>query len=203
MKRVVSLLFIIIILCSSFNYNVFAKNNSYLENGIFYYSFKDVYTFSSLSNILEKYNNAFKYEMTSDLEFKMGKKSDEFVFATFDENGVVVFIDDFYNSDIDKDDKEMYLSVLYDYIYIELDEDVLYRFINDLSKVDKKEEISILIFSFFIGNTPNISAFELFMFNNKWFYIVIICVPILSLMFLLKRIKNKIKINSKGVDSNE
>ena len=205
MKRIISLFFIImLVLCSLLNFIVYADDNSnYVEDGVFYYYFEDASTFTVLTGILHEYNNAFGYQITPNLEFKMGKKSDEFVFISFDENGIAVFIDNYYISEIDEEDKEFYLSVLLSYAYGELDADYLHSFISALTEVDTKLKLGTFIIPFIFGGSSHIPQYKIFLFNNEWLNAVIIGVSVLLclifLLFVLKNIKKIINRDRKYI----
>lgn len=94
MKRLINILFILIIVFSLFSIPIYATE----ETEIFEYNFKNEKTFDILESTLLEYNSRFGFE--TDREIKMGDDENTITAAIFDEERIIIYCKDIKESNI-------------------------------------------------------------------------------------------------------
>lgn len=187
MRRIISLLFVILLLFSYLGTTVYSSDMPPIESGNFIYFYKDTLSFEGIEKVLKGYNE--KYGYSTEREFKIKTDEDEIILASFDEEKVIVYVDDFNNSMLRDKDKVMHLKEIYDLLdeslYIE--EDFVLNFISELNDFDS--EIGALMLPFIFSGVRTSYPYQYIIDFIKLLNLIFIFVGIFILLWYIYYLK--------------
>ena len=199
MQRVISLLFVLIMVFSIFSVPISAREELEVVENIekiemFEYYYKNEGTFEILESVLAEYNKKYGYDR--EREIRIGTGSEEFTVAEFNEEKIVIYCSDLEKSSIRDSDKFKYLRTFYKAAVEEIDVDLVDSFIRDLNKYNNYCG-SLILPMVIRGNHNQNSIYFLYRLLEPFLDILNIILTIVLLGFLIytiiSLIYNKIK----------
>lgn len=157
MKRIISILFVLIMIFST-SVNAIVPHSTVdelgLNEGIFEYYFENSETFEILNKVLISYNERFGYE--TDREIKIGEGENEITAAIFDEEKIIIYCKYIEESGIKMSLQSKHLRFLLEpFIENKELENNLHNFVNLLSDISPSLNSLILPLIFEYTPTPN------------------------------------------------
>ena len=201
MRRFISLLFTILLLFCCLGSIAYSSDMPPIESGNFIYFYEDTLSFEGIEKVLKEYNE--KYGYSTDREFKIKTSEDEIILASFDEEKVIVYVDDFNKSRLKDKDKMKHLKEIYDLLYesLYIEEDFVLNFISELNDFDS--EIGAIMLPFIFSDVRTSYPYQYIIDFIKLLNLIFIFVGIFILLwyiyYLRKHKKEKLLSQRKYV----
>ena len=203
MKRVISTLFVLIMVFSLFSVPINATEEVQIVKDIekiemFEYYYKNKDTFEILESALKGYNDKYGYE--TERKIRMGSGAEEFTAAEFDEEKIVIYCSFIEESEINEKDRYKYVRTFYNGIKDFIEDYAMHDFYTDLHTFNEycaSILISVVMETTVISPTKPYHPYEeileiisLILGYISLFYLVYLFIYIISCKIKKKRIKN-------------
>lgn len=203
MKRIVSFLFVLVLVFSALSVPVNAivadKSVGDIEKiDMFEYYYKNKDTFEILESALKEYNDKYGYKTEG--KIRMGSGDKEFTAAEFDEEKIVIYCSFIEESEINEKDRYKYVKTFYNGIKDFIEDYAMHDFYMDLHTFNEycaSILISVVMETTVISPTKPYHPYEeileiisLILGYISLFYLVYLFIYIISCKIKKKRIKN-------------
>ena len=140
MKRIVSFLFVLVMVFSALSVHVNAivaddPVGDIEKIDMFEYYYKNKDTFEILESALKKYNDKYGYKTEG--KIRMGSGDKEFTAAEFDEEKIVIYCSFIKESEIKEKDRYKYVRTFYNGIKDFIDDNAMHDFYTDLNNFNE------------------------------------------------------------------
>ena len=203
MKRIVSFLFVLVLVFSALSVPVNAivadKPVGDIEKiDMFEYYYKNEDTFEILESALKGYNDKYGYE--TERKIRMGSGAEEFTAAEFDEEKIVIYCSFIEESEINEKDRYKYVRTFYNGIKDFIEDYAMHDFYTDLHTFN--EYCASILISVVMETTVSsptkpyhpyeeiLEIISLILGYISLFYLVYLFIYIISCKIKKKRIKN-------------